>query len=132
MIELFYFVTSSWGRATLYFALTWTLYVTIKAFYEASMTNKNEIQGEVCQQHQYSHKRQHIAILLSIAFVSLFMIFAYVWFDMEDTGLGDDDRSIGIFNVFFINLHWLVIINHFKNERLGNSHIPKVGDIFKF
>ena len=123
---------SNKSRVILYFALLWAVFVSVKAFYEAYKTSVSDIVGEKLQEHQDAHKRQHIAVLLGIAFTSLFMIFSYVWFDVENTGLRDEDRSIGIFLVLFINLLWLVIINHFKNERLGKSHILKISEIFKF
>lgn len=120
------------GRVTLYFALMWSLFVSAKAFFEAVMTSKSDFKGEADKSHKYAHKRSHIVALIAIALVSLYMVFAYLWFDIEDTGLGNDDRTIGVFNVFFINLLWLIIISHFRHERLGSVDSTSWRELLKF
>lgn len=120
------------GRYLLYFALCWSLFVVIKAVYEAYMTSIQDLVGEKDIRQENKHKRAHIAALMGISFYNLYNIFAYVWFDTKDTGLGVDDRTIGVFNILFMNLLWLIIISHFKHERKGNVTSSSWLELLKF
>jgi hypothetical protein len=131
-VEFGWAIMTNHGRDLLYFALMWSVYVSIKALYEAYMTAKNDLVGECDEKQKYAHKRSHIAALLGIAFYSIYNIFAYIWFDLKDTGLGNDDRSIGVFNLLFMNLLWLIIISHFKHERKGDVNYTSWKELLKF
>lgn len=121
------------GRAVLYFALCWSVYVSARALYEAFRTYKCGFELAGTELESWQHKRSHIAALLGVAFYNFYNIFAYVWFDLEAAQqLGEDDRTIGIFNVFFFNLLWLFLINHFKQERVGEISRSGWWDILKF
>lgn len=120
------------GRAVLYFALCWSLFISVKAFYEAYKTTSQELLGERDITQRYAHRRAHVAALIGIGCYNFYNIFAYVWFDVKDTGLQIDDRSIGVFNVLFMNLLWLIIISHFKHERKGNVKNSSWRELLKF
>ena len=120
------------GRVVLYFALACSVFVAIKAAWEAYKTATMDFNGETGNREKEAHRRAHIASLIGISFVSLFMVFSYVWFDVEDTGLGFDDRTIGVFNVLFTNILWLFFINHFKQERKGVIKKANWKELLKF
>lgn len=119
------------GRITLYFALMWTVFVMAKAIYEAYRHVNGDFAG--CNGEDLEeHRKVHILYLLAVVGVCIGQLLGYVWFDLKQTGLGTDDRTIGVFNILFINVLMLFVINHFKSERLG---VPDKGtwkEILKF
>ena len=119
------------GRGTLYFALCWTVYVLVKAAYEAYKHHTEPFAGCVDDDKE-QHKRVHIIYLIGVVAVCFGQLFGYLWFDMKNTGLGYDDRTIGVFNILFINLLMLFLINHFKAERVGKPENGSWKEILKF
>ena len=120
------------GRYVLYFALAWSVFVAVKALYEAYMTAKEEIRSEINKEQRDGHKRSHLAILIGIAFYSFYNIAAYLYFDSKVPDFATDDRTIGVFNLFFMNILWLFAISHFKHERKGNVGSTSWKEILKF
>jgi hypothetical protein len=124
----------TWERATLYFSLAWTAYFGIKALWEVYRHNTGHFRG--CHNEvgddKNRHRNNHIMYLLAAFGVAVMLIFGYLWFDIKDTGLGGDDRAIGIFLILFINLYLAFTINHFKSERLGVSETGDWIEILKF
>jgi hypothetical protein len=124
----------TWGRLMMYFALLWSVYFGIKALYEVYMHDTTSFKGchEETEKDLGKHKNNHIMYLLGAFCVAIMTIFAYIWFDIKNTGLGDDDRTIGVFFIFIINIYLALTINHFKAERIGKSETGDWKEILKF
>ena len=120
------------GRLTLYFALLWTVFVFVKAIYEAYRHVVDDFRNEDDPVKKCEHKKVHIIYLVGAAAVCFSQLIGYLWFDLKDTGLGNDDRTIGVFNILFINLFMLFAINHFKHERKGTQEKGTWTEILKF
>ena len=119
------------GRGTLYFALFWTVYVLIKAVYEMYKHVSDTFAG--CgEEDKEQHRKVHILYLFGVVGVCIGQLFGYLWFDLKNTGLQHDDRAIGVFNILFINVLMLFIINHFKHERIGKQEHGSWREILKF
>ena len=119
------------GRGTLYFALCWTVFVLVKALYEMYKHSSSYFAG--CKEEdKEQHRKVHILYLLGVVGVCISQLFGYLWFDLKNTGLEYDDRAVGVFNIFFINLLLLFIINHFKHERIGKQEHGSWREILKF
>ena len=111
---------------TLRFVELMAVYVMVKAIYEIYKTWKaDKIDGSRL------HTNQHIAALLVILFYSGYDVFSFLWFEhiMNDSTA---DYTISFFNMFFSNLMMLLMIDHFKQERVGEITKSTWWDLFKF
>ena len=122
------------GRMMMYFALLWTVYFGVKALWEIYKHQTGDFNG--CHNDngtdKLKHKNNHIMYLLAAFGVAAMLVVGYVWFDIKDTGLGDDDRTIGVFLILTVNSYLALTINHFKAERLGKSETGSWIEILKF
>ena len=100
-----------------------SIFITIKCLWEMRMTYKSDFDDD-------AHKRSHIAALGSIAIYSVYDVFSYVWFEAMNQNIAD--YSISFFNIFTLNIIWLFIIHHFRQERLGNIKKSDWLELFKF
>ena len=99
------------GIWVIFAALLGNVYISIRALYESYMQYKSDFDD-------YAHKRAHIAALGVIFAYSWYDIFSFLWF--TDIYESDVDYTISFFNLVFINLIWLFIIHHFKQERTND------------
>ena len=100
-----------------------SIFIVIKCIWEMRMTSISNFDDT-------AHKRSHIAALGSIAAYSLYDVFSYVWFEAMNQNLVD--YTISFFNIFTLNILWLFIIDHFKQERLGDIKKSTWLELFKF
>ena len=132
MVELMKFMTP--GRSLLYLSLVFTAYFGVKALWEIYKHQTGDFKG--CHMdtdvNSMKHKNNHIMYLIGAFSVAVMIIFGYVWFDIKDTGLGNDDRTIGVFLILTVNVYLALTINHFKAERLGKSETGSWIEILKF
>jgi hypothetical protein len=99
------------GVWIIFLALSGNVFIIVKAIAEAYKQWLSDFDD-------FSHKRAHIAALGAIAIYSLYDIVSFTWFlDIYDN---DADLTISFFNLVFINIIWLFIIHHFKQERLSD------------
>lgn len=119
------------GRIVLYFALAWTLYVGSKAVYESVQHWQHKFLGDATG-NPVRHRKLHIIYMLLAATVCFMQLAGYLWFDLKETGLEGDDRTIGIFNILVINIYMLMSINHYKHERLNRLEKGTWKEILKF
>ena len=100
-----------------------SIFIVIKAIYEAYKTSTSNFDD-------FSHKRAHIAALGVISMYSVFDVFSFIWFE----AMNDDyvDYTISFFNIFALNVIWLFIIDHFKQERKGHIKKSTWYELFKF
>lgn len=124
-------VKDNLGRIVLYVALAWTVFVIVKAIYEIHKHTVCPFNGDG-QGDPNKHRRAHIVGLLGIIAVCIMQLVGYIWFDLKNTGLEDDDRTIGVFNILAINLHMLFNINHFRSERQGKKETGSWFELLKF
>jgi hypothetical protein len=124
----------TYGRGMMYLALLWSAYFGLKALWEVYKHDRCGFKGchEESEKEAGKHKNNHIMYLIWAFCVAVMTIFSYVWFDVKDTGLGDDDRTIGVFYILIINIYLALTINHFKAERLGESETGDWREILKF
>jgi hypothetical protein len=120
------------ARGMLYFALAWSVFVIIKGFKEAYLTASNGFKLADTTDEEWSHKRAHIVLSLGAGVYLIYNIFSYVYFDIGVEEFDVQDRSIGIFNLFFLNYYLLNVIDHFKQERIKKVGPSKMSDLFKF
>ena len=99
-----------------------SLFIVVKCLWEMRMTTKANFDP--------LHKRSHIAALGAIAMYSLFDVFSFVWFE----AMNDDviDYSISFFNIFALNIIWLFVVDHFRQERLDDIKKSTWYELFKF
>ena len=107
-----------------------SVYIILKSCWELYANNKTiEDRGGVYG--SIVHSYQHMAALVGIIFYNAFDIFSYIWFE-DLTEWTHGDYSVLFFNITFLNIVWLIIIDHFKQERLSISEPINFIDIFKF
>jgi hypothetical protein len=100
-----------------------SFFLIIKAVWEMRMTAISDFDDAL-------HKRAHIAALGAIAAYNAFDIFSYAWFPMIYNGIAD--YTVGFFNLGALNVVWLFIIDHFRQERQGDIHKSDWRELFKF
>jgi uncharacterized membrane protein len=97
--------------------------IAIKAVYEGYQQSISDFDHE-------PHKRAHIAALGAIFAYSLYDIVSFAWF--LDIYENDVDYTISFFNLLFINIIWLFVIHHFKQERTGDYSKVTWNKLIKF
>lgn len=100
-----------------------SIFIAIKALWEIRMTSISDF--------EVLHKRAHIAALGAIVAYSLYDVFSYVWFE-KIMNLSFIDYSISFFNIFTLNIIWLFVIDHFRQERRGDIKKSTWLELFKF
>jgi hypothetical protein len=112
------------------FAEIFAAFVIVKAVYEFYMNNKllvkeKGIYGSI------EHSYQHMAALIGIITYNIFDIMSFIYFeDVMNEVI--TDYSISFFNIMYINIVWLIMIDHFKQERKGKTKVINIKDLFKF
>ena len=96
------------GVWTIFLGLSFNVFICIKAIYEGYMQWKSDWGDD-------AHKRAHIAGLGVIAAYSIYDLFSFAWF--MDIYYDNVDYTVSFFNLLFVNIIWLFIIHHFKQER---------------
>lgn len=105
------------------------VFVVAKAIYELWANQINAKNGGVYG--SVMHSNQHMAALLGIIFYLIFDIWSYIWFE-DKADYTSIDFSIYLTNILFSAGLWLVIIDHFKQERTGVTKKSSFFDLFKF
>jgi hypothetical protein len=100
-----------------------SIFIVIKALWEMRMTSTSNFDDP-------PHKRAHIAALGAIAAYSLYDVFSFVWF--EPMNADYLDYTISFFNIFTLNIIWLFVIDHFRQERKGDIRKSNWFELFKF
>jgi len=105
-------------------------YIILKAIWELWLNQKTII-GETGVYSSIVHAYQHMAALVGIICYNIFDLFSYVYFE-DLVAYSDGDYTVFFFNILFMNIVWLIIIDHFKQERIGVVKSINFMDIFKF
>ena len=105
------------------FGEAFSIFIAIKSLWEMRMTTVSSFVDAL-------HKRAHIAALGAITAYSMYDVFSYVWFEAMNTNY--IDYSISFFNIFTLNVIWLFIIDHFRQERIGEISRSTWYELFKF
>jgi hypothetical protein len=111
------------GVWVIFLGLYGNVYIAVRAIYEAVMQYRSNFDD-----HQ--HKRAHIATLGAIFAYSIYDIASFLWF--LDIYQKDSDYTISFFNLFFVNIIWLFVIHHFKQERLNDYSKASWNKLLKF
>ena len=99
-----------------------SIFIVIKALWEMRMTSISNF--------EVLHKRSHIAALGAIVGYSLYDVFCFIWFEtMNENYI---DYSISFFNIFTLNIIWLFVIDHFRQERRCDIKKSTWLELFKF
>ena len=110
------------GFIVIIIAMLFSAFLAVKAVFEAYMTTRSSLEP--------LHKRAHIAALGAIIAYNFFDIFSYAWFPLIYSDFVD--YTVGFFNLTTLNVIWLFIIDHFRQERLGNITRSNWKELFKF
>lgn len=105
------------------------VFVIIKAVYEM-YKHHGYLKKSKGVYNSTLHTRQHIAALLGIITYNIYDIWSYVYFEIDT--MTNTDYSVLFFNLLFMNILWLIIITHFKQERLDRTMKVSFWDLFKF
>ena len=111
------------GIWVIFLGLSGNVYIAFRAVYEAYRQYVSDFDDD-------NHKRAHIAALGAIFGYSFYDIFSFIWF--TDIYKNDVDFTISFFNLFFINIIWLFIIHHFKQERTNDYSKVTWNKLIKF
>jgi hypothetical protein len=120
------------GSFVIYFGQGWSVFVAIKAFWEAYKTATTNFVMKEHQEHDHAHKRGHIVGALGIGFYAIFDVFSFQWFRGDGIYMEAGDYTIAFFNLLAINVLFLMIIDHFKQERVGKMGKSTWIDLLKF
>lgn len=111
------------GEIVMRGAEVFALYVVVRALYEGYKTNISDFDDAM-------HKRAHIAALGAIVAYNIFDLYSFIHF--EEMNVGPIDYTISFFNLLSLNVLWLFIIDHFKQERKGTIEKTNWFELFKF
>lgn len=80
----------------------------------------------------FMHSNQHMTYLLGLMIYKI--IHSVSYFLLFENGFLDDKfvHSITWLNSGILNILFLLMIDHFKQERQGRTRRTKISDIFKF
>lgn len=79
----------------------------------------------------FIHSNQHMVFLIAIIIFQLINIFTYIMFIAHYDYRPQEDFLLW-FKIAFLNIIFLLFINHFKQERLNKTETINFIDIFKF
>jgi len=106
------------------------IFVVVKAVVELCRNNqfalnKNPVYGS------YTHSNQHMVFIIAIVIYQVSNLFTYLMFISHYEYKASEDFLLWI-KISFLNIIFLLFINHFKQERLNKTETFKLMDIFKF
>ena len=102
--------------------MLFSAFMSVKAIVELYKTARDDFEP--------LHKRAHIAALGGIVAYNMFDIFSFSWFPLIYDGFVD--YTIGFFNLVALNVIWLFLIDHFRQERLDRIKPSGWKELFKF
>lgn len=106
------------------------IFVVVKAICELYKNNLSAGIGKPVY-GSYTHSNQHMVFLISIVIFQIINVFTYIMFVAHYDYVPQEDFLLW-FKIGFLNVIFLLFINHFKQERLGKTETLNFIDIFKF
>jgi len=106
------------------------VFVIIKALWELWQNQKEIIRGKGVYK-SIVHTYQHMAALVGIIMYLGYDLYSY-WYFENHILYSLIDYSILVVNLIFQGILWLVVIDHFRQERINDVREFDFWDIFKF
>lgn len=106
------------------------LYVIVKGAKELCLNNQAAEKGKPVYK-SFIHANQHMVYLIAIIIYQIINIFTYSMFVSNYNYRAEEDIILWI-KISFLNFIFLLMIHHFKQERLDKTETINLIDIFKF
>ena len=106
-------------------------YITVKAICELLRNNldTNLAKPVYCS---FLHSNQHMTYLIAIIMYQLINTGTYIMFFAHETLEDAHIHSLLWLKMSVLNVIWLLVIDHFKQERTGVTKITKLKELIKF
>ncbi len=105
------------------------IYITLKAICELVRNNLDTNKGKAVYD-SFTHSNQHMVYLMAIILYQVVNLGTYIMFYSHADWM-HEEHSILWLKMTLLNVIWLLVINHFQQERLGITKIPTLKEILK-